>query len=372
MNTINSQIRFNIKFAFIIFPLLIFIVSCCSSNPKHAETKESKNPKKEYLFSVESPSSNDIVRIGESFGLRLASKKQRIPDSVVVLEKGLKMQAFKESDFIYKCLLNNKFSGRKNIDITIYYSDSLSEFHRVSITRLPSEAPKQLSFKIIRSIKHDPEAYTQGLFFYKGLLYESTGQPNRSSIRCIDPKTGEIIRKRKLEPQYFGEGIALIGDEIFMLTYREHKGFVFKLSDFELVREFDLQTEEGWGLTSDGEKLILTDGSAYVYYFTPEYFTLENQIEICNNERLVTNLNELELTPDGLYANVYGENYIVLIDLETGVVTKTLDLSAIFPNNIPKDMDHVLNGIAYNSSTKTFYVTGKEWPVMYEISIVPK
>jgi glutaminyl-peptide cyclotransferase len=355
---------------FLTFPVSVGIFSCCSSNQTHSVTKAGDTSKKSLLFSVVSPSSNDIVRLGQSFNIKLKSTKNLVPDSVVVLENNKKVQGQKVSALEYTCTSIDKTCGRKNVEINVYYSDTLSESHRVSITKLPTEAPKELKYKVIRKLQHDPEAYTQGLIYYKGLLYESTGMPNRSSLRCIDPKTGEILRKRKLEPQYFGEGIALIGNEIFMLTYREHKGFVFNLSDFELIREFDMQTDEGWGLATDGKKLILTDGSAYVYYFAPEYFTLENQIEVCNNQRLVNNLNELELTPEGLYANVYGENYIVLIDLETGTVIKTLDLSAIYPDNIPKDMDHVLNGIAYDRNSKTFYVTGKEWPVMYEISIL--
>lgn len=354
---------------FLLMPLLTITLSCCSTRNSQPKEKN-KTTTKDYLFSIDAPKINDVIRIGESFDIRFTPKIKVVVDSIEIILDGSKQPAIKVSDNTFKCNPENTSCGRKNFDINIYYSDSLTESHRLVLTNLPIESPKKLEYKVIRNFYHDPEAYTQGLIYHNNFLYESTGQPNRSSIRCVDPKTGEVLRKRKLDSQFFGEGIALIGNEIYMLTYRERKGFVFNLSDFEIVREFNLQTEEGWGLTTDGKKLIQSDGTAYIYYFNPEYFTLEGQFEICNNERLVNYLNELELTSEGLYANVYGENYIVLINPENGVVTHTLDLSALFPENVSKDMDHVLNGIAYNNETKTFYVTGKQWPVMYEIKVL--
>lgn len=372
MNSINFKVRINLTVLILAPAILVIVFSCCSSNQSQSEDKYNNTPPKQNTFSIVTPKTNDIVRLGNSFNLKLSSKKQIVPDSVVVFEKNKRISLTKISDINFTCSPETKLAGRKNLEVKVYHSDTLSETLRLNITMLPTDEPKKLNYKLLRTIKHDAEAYTQGLFYHNGFLYESTGQPNRSSIRCVDPKTGDVLRKRKLEPQYFGEGIALIGNEIYMLTYRDRKGFVFNLQDFEIIREFSLQTEEGWGLTTDGKKLIMSDGSAYIYYFSPEYFTFENQVEICSNQRLINNINEMEFTPDGLYANIYGENNIVLINLETGVVTHALDLSGLFPQNVAKDMDHVLNGIAYNNVSKTFYVTGKQWPVMYEISITSK
>ncbi|MBN2484583.1 MAG: glutaminyl-peptide cyclotransferase [Bacteroidales bacterium] len=350
-------------------PLLFVLLSCCTTNTTKPEKPKKSEKEKAKSFFINKPLKDEMVQLGSNFDVLIGTNKELQPDSVVVSHNGKKMDLYSTGNFSFSCNPAIYKPGRKLIDINIFYSDSLAETHRVFLLFLPIDAPKQLSYKVVRSFPHDPEAYTQGLFYHKGYLYESTGQPNRSSVRCVDPKTGEVLRKRKLEPQYFGEGIALVGDEIFMLTYREHKGFVFKRDDFSLIRTFDLQTEEGWGLTNYGNKLLLSDGSAFIYFFNPEFFTLESQIEVCNNTRLVNNLNELELTPDGLFANIYGQNTIVAIDPETGIVTHTLDLSALFPPDVPHDMDHVLNGIAYNPDTKTYYITGKQWPVMYEIGI---
>jgi glutaminyl-peptide cyclotransferase len=323
-----------IKFGFIsgIVCLLIGLLSCCSSNHSNSEPGvRGSKLKKENAFEITAPKRLEIVRADENFVILINPLKKITPDSVIASLNGRKLKLEKIDNLSYTCFSATNRVGQRNIDLIVYYSDSLSENILLTILVLAKEAPKTLSYKLIRSFKHDEEAYTQGLLYNKGYLYESTGQPNRSSLRCIDPKSGEIIRKRKLEPQYFGEGIALIGKEIYMLTYKEHKGFVFNLSDFELLREFDLQTEEGWGLTTDGKNLIQSDGSAYLYSYSPEFFSLNDQFEVCNNERLVNELNELEYTAEGIYANIYGQNSIVLIDPAKGIVTHTLDLSALFP-----------------------------------------
>ena len=156
-----------------------------------------------------------------------------------------------------------------------------------------------------------------------------------------------------------------------MLTYRAQMGFVFDPDNFEVKRQFNLQTGEGWGISTYNDTLLLTDGSSNLYFFLPDdYFTLVNQIEVCNDKGLVDNLNELEYTPMGLFSNVYGQDLIYIIDIRQGIVTHFLNLEDLFPKGVARDMDHVLNGIAYNQDSNTFYITGKLWPIMYEIKLL--
>jgi glutaminyl-peptide cyclotransferase len=348
----------------------IFFFSCCTSNkPVKTATEKEKHPVKKNIFEIIAPSQQETVYFGESIALQLKGKKKTVPDSLSANLDNNNVGLTKTGDLDYTLFPRAETAGRKNIILTVYYNDSLRERLNLKIMLLPKEAPKDISYKVIRSFYHDPEAYIQGLLFYKGYLYESTGQPNRSSIRKTNPQNGEVLRKKDLEPQYFGEGLSLVGNELYMLTYHARKVFVFDLETFEPKRNYNLQTEEGWGLTYNGKDLILSDGSAYIYYFEPEYFSLDRQIEICDNKGLVHSLNEIEITPYGLFANIYTKNNIVLIDPDKAIVTGNLDLTGLIPENIPRNADYCLNGIAYNKKTDTFYITGKQWSVMYEIKL---
>lgn len=369
----KSLLNLNVLAGSLLLPVIILTFSCCSTKQTKQEPRRSAKDKKttENIFTVESPRSYEVITKGQEISIVLSSKKNIIPDSITATIDGEFIVLTPGSiNTEYTCNIDNKPYGRIHIGLNIYYSDSLNEYDIVKVLHLPKDEPKKLSYKVIRSFPHDSEAYTQGLIYKDGVLYESTGQQRRSSIRAINPNTGEVIRKKSLEPQYFGEGIAIVGNEIYMLTYRAQIGFVFDLVTFDLIRKFNLQTREGWGLTLQNDTIIMSDGSANLYFFSPDnYFTLLGQKEICNTRGLVNNINELEYTPDGLYSNVYGQHLIYLIDVKKGIVTHELDLTDLFPPNVPLDMDHVLNGIAYNEKSNTFYVTGKQWPVMYEISI---
>lgn len=358
----------------LILVVLMMLGNCASEAPSKSAKKtitNLKNAKKD--FEIISPSSYQSVTIGEPFEIKLKSRKGALLDSAIAKYNNRNLEIASDSENLrYLCNPGTSIAGKMNVSITLYYSDTLSESHLVKILHLPKEEPKSLSYQVVRSFSHDPEAYTQGLLYLDGSLYESTGQPNRSSVRALNPINGEVIRKKALAPQYFGEGIAIIDQEIFMLTYRARIGFVFDLKTFELKRTFNLQTQEGWGLTTYNDTLIMSDGTASLYFLlADEYGTLVGQKEICTNKGLVNQLNELEYTPSGLYSNVYGQNIIYKINLATGIVTHTLDLSKLFPDDVRPDSDHVLNGIAYNKDSDTFYVTGKQWPVMYEIRISP-
>lgn len=372
MNIIKSNYHnFSVRRAFI--PLLIagiLIFSCCSTNNSSQEKRQKKTSATiEKAFTLSSPEKGMVIRHGENFDISLVAKNNQNLDSIKLVQDDKAIPTTQISDLKYNCSLLSEMVGTHLYKLTAYYSDSLSETHTLKLFVLPNTTPSAINYKVVRSFDHDPKAYTQGLLYKDGYLYESTGKKKQSTIRKIDLTTGEVVRKKSIDPELFGEGIAVVGKEIYMITYISQVGLVFDAVNFDVIRRFDLQTKEGWGLTTYDNQLLLSDGTATLYFFNPEYFTLDKQIEVCDNKGLVNKINELEYTKYGLFANVYGKKHIVLIDPETGVVKGTLDLSALFPENVPDDFEHVLNGIAYNPEANTFYVTGKQWPVIYEITL---
>ncbi len=237
---------------------------------------------------------------------------------------------------------------------------------------------KIYDYKILQTYPHDEGAFTQGLFFHDGYLYESTGLNGQSSLRKIEPESGRVIEKKDIDTEYFGEGAVNINDTIVSLTWRAGLGFVHGLSDFAFRHEFDYEGE-GWGLTFDGKKLILSDGTPVLRFIDSKNFELIGSVEVTLNGKPIRNLNELEWieTDDGglLYANIWQTDWIAMIDIESGRVTGLINMSNILPVEDVVRMQretgrrNVLNGIAWDSEGERLFVTGKNWPKLYEISI---
>jgi glutamine cyclotransferase len=224
------------------------------------------------------------------------------------------------------------------------------------------------SYEIINVYPHDPEAFTEGLVFDDGVLYEGTGLYGRSTLRRVELKTGRVLQAYALPDDVFGEGVTIFGDEIIQLTWLQHRGFVRDKQTFELLKEFSYATE-GWGLTNNGSHLIMSDGTANLYFLDPGTFEVVGQLEV-RDEQLVTGLNELEYIKGEVYANVWHERLIARIDPKTGEVRGWVDLSNIvdYGKLGPED---VLNGIAYNAEDDVIYVTGKRWTQLFEIRLIP-
>ena len=219
-----------------------------------------------------------------------------------------------------------------------------------------SEVPVLYGYKVVAVYPHDPSAFTQGLVFDNGSLYESTGLYGSSTIRKVVLESGRILQIRSLPANYFGEGIAIVGDKIFQLTWREHKVFVYDKQTFELLGEFSYPTE-GWGLTFDGKRLIMSDGSTKLYFLDPETFEVLFALEVRDGEKAIGNLNELEFVEGFIYANVWMEDRIAIIDPENGRVVGWIELSGIYTER--KDPEDVLNGIAYDSEKKRLFCNWK-------------
>ncbi len=236
-----------------------------------------------------------------------------------------------------------------------------------------SETPKssvsRLSYSVVATYPHDTSSYTQGLEFYKGQLLESTGNYGKSKLLKINLQTGEAVKKISLDSMYFGEGLTVLNDTLYQLTWKEKKVFVYTPKDLKKIREFPLNTE-GWGITNNGKELIVTDGSGNIYFYEPSTFRLLRTMGVTEDGSPAVNLNELEYINGYLYANQYSiSNYIFKIDPNSGQVVAKLDLTEI-KNRIEAKYPQAaeVNGIAYNPETKKIYVTGKLWPELYEIS----
>ncbi|MEO7924260.1 MAG: glutaminyl-peptide cyclotransferase [Chitinophagaceae bacterium] len=228
-------------------------------------------------------------------------------------------------------------------------------------------ATKIMSNSIISTYPHDTSSYTQGLLIYKGDLYEGTGNYGRSKLLKVELKTGKHLQAISLDPKFFGEGVTIINDTVYQLTWREKTVFVYTLKDFKKIKEFKIDTE-GWGLTTDGKQLIVSDGSSSIYYYNPSDFKLLKTQDVTESGSLSFNLNELEYIDGFIYANQYQAPYILKIEPSTGQIVAKADLTGMWERIKAIDPEaDVPNGIAYDAATKKIYITGKLWPELYEV-----
>jgi glutamine cyclotransferase len=216
---------------------------------------------------------------------------------------------------------------------------------------------------------HDPAAYTQGLIWYEGKLYESTGQYGHSTLRRIEPATGEVEAMAKLSPHLFGEGLARVGRRLVQLTWREGLVLVWDLASFEELDRWRF-SGEGWGLCHDERHLVMSDGSSFLTFREPSSFEVVRRVQVKIGERPLARINELECAEGWIFANVYTTDSIVRIDPETGAVAAIVDASGLLDADEARGVD-VLNGIAYQPARQTFYLTGKLWPRLFEVRFVP-
>lgn len=224
------------------------------------------------------------------------------------------------------------------------------------------------SYEIINRYPHDPGAFTQGLIYLDGVLYEGTGLNGRSSIRRVDLESGQVLQQRDLPEQYFGEGIVAWGDKLYQLTWQSQVGFIYDRESFDLLDEFRYPGE-GWGLTHDGERLIMSDGSHVLRFWDPETLAENGRLPVYDENGPVVRLNELEYINGEVWANIWQTDRIARIDPQTGRVTGWVDLSGLLDrSNLSQPVD-VLNGIAYDPAQDRLFVTGKLWPELFEIRL---
>jgi glutamine cyclotransferase len=229
--------------------------------------------------------------------------------------------------------------------------------------------PPVYGYQIVHTFPHDPTAFTEGLVFDGGFLYEGTGLEGQSTLRKTQLETGQVLQRHDLLPDVFGEGITIFGDRIIQLTWKSQLGYVYDKQTFRLLREFTYPTE-GWGITQDGKQLIMSDGTATLYFLNPDTFERTRQVEVHSDTGPVTQLNELEYVQGEVYANVWQTDRIARIALDTGQVLGWIDFSGLLSAEDRRAPVDVLNGIAYDAEHDRLFVTGKLWPKLFEIKLV--
>lgn len=237
----------------------------------------------------------------------------------------------------------------------------------VTARRKADEAISVLPAKVVNTYPHDPHAFTQGLEYFDGFLYESTGEPGQSSLRKVELRTGQVLQRVDLNAQYFGEGLTIFRGKIYQLTWLTKVGFVYDLRTFRKLGDFHFYGE-GWGLAHDRTNLIMSDGTNTLRFLDPETFAVTRTLEVYAGGQAVTNLNELDVMGNDIYANVWHANRIARIDARSGQVRAWIDCSAIAAQE-QKEPESVLNGIAFDALGKRMFITGKHWPHLFEVRV---
>lgn len=352
--------------------LLIFLqITGCNKGQKPDKPQARRtDTKKSEISAIVNPQNSEVFKCGESLPVKLFFRNKDVTIDSVVLTSGSYFSATYDRNYdkIF-WLTANAPVGQNVLRVTTYYNDTLKENQSVVVTLLSDLIPKLYKYRLINTYPHDVNAYTQGLIYDNGTLLESTGQNGKSSLRRVKIETGEVLKMVSLDAKFFGEGIAMIEDKIFQLTWKSQTGFVYNKNTFEVLRTFNFPYYEGWGLTSKENDIYMSDGSSYIYVIEPEFFTQKRQIDVYNHKGRINQLNELEWVNGKILANVLGETYILIIDPNNGKVTGEIELKNLVPKGFEKDMNKVMNGIAFNKETNRLYVTGKLWPVLYEIEI---
>lgn len=242
-------------------------------------------------------------------------------------------------------------------------------------TPTPAPAPSpaaaiHYTYEVVNTFPHDRGAFTEGLVLYHHRLFESTGLNGQSTLREENLQTGEVLRQIPISADYFGEGIAILGSKIYQLTWQNHKGFVYDLDTFHLEKEF-AYTGEGWALTTDGQSLIMSDGTSHIRYLDPETFAVKRTITVTLSGTPMSNINELEYVKGEIYANVWQTDYVIRIDPQTGNVVGVINFAGLLPPQDRTPDTDVLNGIAYDDTADRLFVTGKKWPLIFEVRLHP-
>jgi glutaminyl-peptide cyclotransferase len=322
------------------------------------------------LIKMISPDDNTGFKLHDPVKVILAiENKDKLPDSVLIYFDGKTVTTIKSEPWEYSIpAAFTVTTGRKSLKVTAYKGGKQHNTITRFIIIYSDMVPKRNGYKVIHTYPHDREAFTQGLIYDNGVLFEGTGQKTGSSLREVELETGRVLRQHNLDASLFGEGITLYGDRIYQVTWENKVGFVYEKSTFKLINKIYYSTQ-GWGLTTIDDKIVMSDGTNVLCYYEPEMFTVVSRIEVFDNKKKVDQLNELEYINGEIWANIWMTDLIARIDPVSGKVLAYIDLKGILPESDRNSDTDVLNGIAYDKSGERIFVTGKNWPKVYEIRI---
>lgn len=355
----------------LLFLFLVFTSFYCSRPAEDKKTtKDEISSAKTRIdnLTFKSPLPDKTFTIGDDVNVSLITKDPSIePDSIQLLARTNRLETLSKGQFDFEWSANPGKVGRTPLRAVAYYGDSLTETKTVNITLLSDIKPGKVNYRIVNEFPHDPEAFTQGLVYYNGFLFESTGQYGKSTVRKVDIETGKVLQINQLGQEFFGEGLAIYNSKLLQLTWKEQVGFIYDMESFSMLQKVYYDIKEGWGLTYDGNEFVLSDGTSRLYFMDPTYFTETGRLEIYDDKGMVPYLNELEYIDGRIFANIWGKETIAVLDPSNGKVTHYLDFSGSVPANIKNAGDKVLNGIAYNPENGNLFITGKYWPVLFEL-----
>jgi glutamine cyclotransferase len=313
-------------------------------------------------FSIQTNSGTNIISNSETLSIEVQNPNNIDFDSIQLTLDTKKIETSVD--------LSVMPLGEKRIKAKVFY-DGTFEVVLKKVIVVNSKAPKLYTYEIINTYPHDITSYTQGLEFYKGDLYESTGQYGESKLRKLDYKKGGVLKNINLSTAYFGEGLSVLNDKIYQLTWKEGRGLVYDIDSFEQIETFNYgQSKEGWGLCNDGQKFYKSDGSEFLWFLNPNTLAEEGALQAYTNKGKLTNLNELEWVDGKIYANRYQKNGVAIINPENGAIEAVIDFKALKTKVTKHQGLDVLNGMAYNPKTKTLFVTGKRWDKLFEVKII--
>lgn len=348
----------------LVFSLFVTFFSCSN--------KANKRPRKPVSSIRVEPSKNEYT-YGEVVRADVKTKLKdgEIKNIELYYDTDL-LKESKELEFTAENITLNKL-GNNRLHVKAEKTDGLSNTRTKTITVVSDVEPQQLIYQVVNNYPHLKTSYTQGLEYHNGYLYEGTGENGHSKLMKIDLLTGKPLQSFDLDDKYFGEGITILNNKVYQLTYRAQKGFVYDLETFAVIDSFSYASEQGWGLTNDGTNLIMSDGSNVLTWLNPNDFSVVKKLQVADNRQMMTYLNELEYVNGMIYANIYTTNMIVKIDAKTGKVLEEINLDGII-NLYHRDGDRIdyLNGIAYDHEHDRLLVTGKLYPRLFEVKFVSK
>ena len=339
----------------LLFIIPLFFLACDGTN----------NPSK--LFQIELEGNKTAFQKNQVVGISVKNLKNKDIEEITY-----------KLDNEELALNNNKITldqtelGAKTLTANISFEGETVEVSK-NIKLLAEKAPEIYTYKIINEYPHDQNAYTQGLEFHQDTLYESTGKKGKSSLRKVDFRTGKVLKKIDLDNNYFGEGITILNNKIYQLTWQSGIGFIYDLGDFKKIDSFKYnQSREGWGLCNDGEKIFKSDGTEKIWFLNPQTMAEEGHFETVTNTSIFNKANELEYVNGKIYANVYQKESMMIIDAKSGAIEGVINFGGLKDKVTQHQNLDVLNGVAYHPERKTFFVTGKNWDKLFEVEILKK
>ncbi|WP_299467495.1 glutaminyl-peptide cyclotransferase [Mucilaginibacter sp.] len=346
-----------------LFAIIALLAYGCKDNNKADE------------FTI-SPDAGSNYKSGDAIALKVGYPADAKIDSVVYLLDSARVGVAKDSSVV-SLKTDSLTLGARIITAKIYQAGKSQEL-TTNIVLLAAKAPEELAYHVEKVFPHDTASYTEGLEYHDGVLYESDGGRvaegnGQSSLRKADLNTGNVLKVVNIDPKIFAEGIAVIGDKVVQLTYTEKIGYIYDKKTLNLLSKFDNNVGvEGWGMTHDDNKIYMDDSTNRIWFLNKDTYQQMGFVDVYDDKGAVNEINELEYIDGKIYANVYHKDYILVIDPKTGAVLQKIDLTNLYPEASRNPEADVLNGIAYDKTTKRIFITGKKWNKLFQVKFIKK